>query len=698
MTSANSSAPAVAPTAINMTKTATMLFEQLNLTRNDLRALVSSYPEGGSGPESGNGYGRFFNPNDIVHYMQMNKMTATNTNNTDSKQQKALSTEFDPNCRYKPSARGVYPMSRSFDNVRVDLRPYQQQSIDALGSVVDGYVSGGIDMECGMGKTFVAAAVAKAGRAVTLINCNNCIAMDQTAKELCNCGFENVVVIHNASTINGWKVGQPLPNIILCTYSLLSENLERFYDRQQAVIRNDKTNIMMAFLCMLEWSGQFSTHICDEYHVLPAERWRNVCRLPSKWRVGFSGTMVREDNRIEELNALVGPVRFVCRRPTDDGTGIQYALWTVPTWFECTTHDDVDPRRKLNKNPTCAKDEEHEGEEEEEQEEQEEEEEQEEQEEQEEEEEEDEEGEEDEMMMIVPTSICSSSSVVVSSTMPPQKDTSTLADNQERVKRCYLANIINPFKINAIVTDMCMRPTGCRFIVYCHSLDVIQVLTTTLRDALCAHNIFVHGPLTGKIPNDQRKLAVEKAIADVNSSVIVASKVLDTAINIPNVDTIYQVALTDGSRQQEEQRIGRGRREVLANVRVLTLVVSGTREADFAKNRQQYIHEKYKMTESQCTDHTLSISEAKSLRRSIMKHEWAVRFVQTMMGMINGETTAIKNNGQVSKKAPKTKETAQPRKKQKRASTRTDELGKEEDNEMGCSRFTKYATLQRRFL
>jgi DNA excision repair protein ERCC-3 len=69
---------------------------------------------------------------------------------------------------------------------------------------------------------------------------------------------------------------------------------KRAYDAQK----------MMDFLQSKEWGFL----LLDEVHVVPADMFRKVLTIiPAHSKLGLTATLVREDDKIDSLNYLIGP-------------------------------------------------------------------------------------------------------------------------------------------------------------------------------------------------------------------------------------------------------------------------------------------------------------------------------------------------------------------------------------------------------
>ena len=82
--------------------------------------------------------------------------------------------------------------------------------------------------------------------------------------------------------------------VVVSTYSMVANRQKRSHDAQK----------MMDFLTSREWGFI----ILDEVHVVPAAMFRQVVtRLKTHCKLGLTATLVREDDKIDDLNFLIGP-------------------------------------------------------------------------------------------------------------------------------------------------------------------------------------------------------------------------------------------------------------------------------------------------------------------------------------------------------------------------------------------------------
>lgn len=82
--------------------------------------------------------------------------------------------------------------------------------------------------------------------------------------------------------------------ILITTYTMLTYSGKRAYDAQK----------MIEFIKSKQWGFM----LLDEVHVVPAEMFRKVLTIvPSHAKLGLTATLVREDEKIDSLNYLIGP-------------------------------------------------------------------------------------------------------------------------------------------------------------------------------------------------------------------------------------------------------------------------------------------------------------------------------------------------------------------------------------------------------
>lgn len=171
------------------------------------------------------------------------------------------------------------------------LRAYQKQAVDAFhagGGVHGG--SGVIVLPCGAGKTVVGiAAMARLG-CQTLILATNTVAVRQWIQE-----------IYDKSTLSRDEIGEytgeakEIRPVTVSTYQILTHRESREEEFRHFALFGSR-----------DWG----LIIYDEVHLLPAPVFRVTADIQARRRLGLTATLVREDEREDDVFTLIGPKRF----------------------------------------------------------------------------------------------------------------------------------------------------------------------------------------------------------------------------------------------------------------------------------------------------------------------------------------------------------------------------------------------------
>jgi DNA excision repair protein ERCC-3 len=183
-------------------------------------------------------------------------------------------------------------------NLEIDLRPgtqirpYQEKSLTKMfgnGRAMSGIIV----LPCGAGKTLVgvtAACTIKKGVIVLATSNMSAIQWRNEFIKWSNINPDSIAVFSSdsKSTFTG-NTG-----IIVTTYSMVTNTRERAHESAK----------MMKFLTSREWGLM----LLDEVHVVPAQMFRRVIgSIKSHSKLGLTATLLREDDKIEDLNFLIGP-------------------------------------------------------------------------------------------------------------------------------------------------------------------------------------------------------------------------------------------------------------------------------------------------------------------------------------------------------------------------------------------------------
>lgn len=156
--------------------------------------------------------------------------------------------------------------------------------------------SGLIVLPCGAGKTLVGITAACTIKKRTLVLCTSTVSVEQWASQFCQW-----------STIDERKISKftstakepfiELGLVTITTYSMIGSTGRRAVRSQQVLEALKKTEYGLAIL--------------DEVHVVPANMFRRVLSLThTHTKLGLTATLVREDEKITDLNFLIGPKMY----------------------------------------------------------------------------------------------------------------------------------------------------------------------------------------------------------------------------------------------------------------------------------------------------------------------------------------------------------------------------------------------------
>ncbi|GAA0149457.1 DNA helicase [Lithospermum erythrorhizon] len=199
-----------------------------------------------------------------------------------------------------------YPMLEEYDfrndTVNPDLdmelkpqaqpRPYQEKSLSKMFG--NGRArSGIIVLPCGAGKSLVGVSAATRIKKSCLCLATNAVSVDQWAFQ--------------------FKLWSTIRDEQICRFT--SDSKERFHGNAGVVVttynmvafggkRSEESEKIIEDIRNREWG----LLLMDEVHVVPAHMFRKVISITkSHCKLGLTATLVREDERITDLNFLIGP-------------------------------------------------------------------------------------------------------------------------------------------------------------------------------------------------------------------------------------------------------------------------------------------------------------------------------------------------------------------------------------------------------
>ena len=172
------------------------------------------------------------------------------------------------------------------------LRPYQEKSLSKMFG--NGRArSGIIVLPCGAGKTLVGVTAACTVRKRTLVLTTNSVSVRQWKEQFLQWSTikENQVACFTSQSKKEEITSES--RIIVTSYSMMSHTGKR----------SEAATKMLNEIREDEW-GML---IMDEVHVVPADTFRKVVEIcAAHCKLGLTATLVREDDKIEDLNFLIG--------------------------------------------------------------------------------------------------------------------------------------------------------------------------------------------------------------------------------------------------------------------------------------------------------------------------------------------------------------------------------------------------------
>lgn len=176
------------------------------------------------------------------------------------------------------------------------IRPYQEKSLSKMFG--NGRAKSGlIVLPCGAGKTLVGITAACTIKKGIIVLCTSSMSVVQWRQEFLKWSNINPDDIVAFTSDSKGSVFTGSTGIIVTTYSMVTQSRARSYDAEK----------MMKFLTGREWGLM----LLDEVHVVPANIFRKVTSsIKTHSKLGLTATLLREDDKISDLNFLIGPKLF----------------------------------------------------------------------------------------------------------------------------------------------------------------------------------------------------------------------------------------------------------------------------------------------------------------------------------------------------------------------------------------------------
>lgn len=171
------------------------------------------------------------------------------------------------------------------------LRPYQEKSLRKMFG--NGRArSGVIVLPCGAGKTLVGVTAACTVRKRCLCLCTSGVAVEQWRSQFKMWSTaDDSIICRFTSDAKDKPIGC---SICISTYSMLAHTTKRSWEAER----------------VMEWmkSQEWGIMVLDEVQTIPAKMFRRVLTIVNAHcKLGLTATLVREDDKIADLNFLIGP-------------------------------------------------------------------------------------------------------------------------------------------------------------------------------------------------------------------------------------------------------------------------------------------------------------------------------------------------------------------------------------------------------
>ncbi|XP_063363105.1 general transcription and DNA repair factor IIH helicase subunit XPB isoform X2 [Cydia amplana] len=247
-------------------------------------------------------------PDDISQFYQQLDKDDEEDEATDLSANTAVAFEVDPDKIEVIQKRCIeleHPLLAEYDfrndsvnpDINIDLkptavlRPYQEKSLRKMFG--NGRArSGVIVLPCGAGKSLVGVTAVCTVRKRALVLCNSGVSVEQWKQQFkCWSTADDSMICRFTSEAKDKPMGA---GILITTYSMITHGQRRSWEAEQT----------MKWLQAQEWG----LVVLDEVHTIPAKMFRRVLTIVhSHAKLGLTATLLREDDKIADLNFLIGP-------------------------------------------------------------------------------------------------------------------------------------------------------------------------------------------------------------------------------------------------------------------------------------------------------------------------------------------------------------------------------------------------------
>ena len=171
------------------------------------------------------------------------------------------------------------------------LRPYQEKSLRKMFG--NGRArSGVIVLPCGAGKSLVGVTSCCTVRKKAMVLCNSGVSVEQwkTQFKMWSTADDSMICRFTSDAKD-----KPMGcSILITTFNMITHTQKRSWEAEQ----------IMKWIQEQEWGIM----VMDEVHTIPAKMFRRVLtQVQAHCKLGLTATLVREDDKIADLNFLIGP-------------------------------------------------------------------------------------------------------------------------------------------------------------------------------------------------------------------------------------------------------------------------------------------------------------------------------------------------------------------------------------------------------
>ena len=219
------------------------------------------------------------------------------------------------------------------------IRPYQEKSLSKMFG--NGRArSGIIVLPCGAGKSLTGIAAAVRVGKSCLCLCTSSVSVDQWAGQFkLWTNLTDREIVRFTSQNKETFPPSDCPCVCVTTYNMISAGGKR----------SEASEKILSAIRGREWG----TMLLDEVHVVPAAMFRKVIGITkAHCKLGLTATLVREDDKVEHLNFLIGPKLYEANWLDLQRDGHIANVQCVEVWCEMTPEffaKYLDPKFSLKK-------------------------------------------------------------------------------------------------------------------------------------------------------------------------------------------------------------------------------------------------------------------------------------------------------------------------------------------------------------